>query len=249
MASHHSSALVFLALCLCFLLLISPAHSLTCTSQKFTNNAVYTQCLDLPQLSSYLHWTHNQTNSSLSIAFIAQPAKTDGWVAWALNPTGSGMLGAQTLLAFKSNGAMTVKTYNITSYGPITESTLSFEVWDLTAEESNGLIWLYAKLKVPGNADTVNQVWQVGSSVTSGVPDAHAMNTANKNSKSTLNLTEGSTVSTSGVDSRTKNKNVSFLLLSLLFFVSTFRSGIDFVCGCVWELWDLSGFLFFRRGR
>ena len=148
------------------------------------------------------------------------------------------MLGAQTLLAFKSNGAMTVKTYNITSYSLITESTLSFEVWDLTAEESNGLIWLYAKLKVPGNADTVNQVWQVGSSVTSGVPDAHAMNTANKNSKSTLNLTEGSTVSTSGVDSRTKNKNVSFLLLSLLFFVSTFRSGIDFVCGCVWELWD-----------
>ncbi len=159
------------------------------------------------------------------------------------------MVGAQTLLAFKSNGAMTVKTYNITSYGPITESKLSFEVWDLTAEESNGLIWLYAKLKVPNNADTVNQVWQVGSSVTSGAPDAHAMDTANKNSKSTLNLTEGSTVSTSGVDSRTKNKNVSFLLLYLLFFVSTFRSGIDFVSGCVWELWDLSGFLFFRRGR
>ncbi|XP_062174898.1 cytochrome b561 and DOMON domain-containing protein At3g25290-like [Alnus glutinosa] len=211
MASHQSSSLALLVLTLTALL-ISPAESLTCTSQTFTNNARYTNCVDLTQLTAYLHWTHDQSNSSLSIAFIAPPAKSDGWVAWAINPTETGMKGSQTLLAFQSNGAMTVKTYNISAIGPIAESKLSFEVWDLSAEQSDGVMRIFAKLKVPGNGMTVNQVWQVGASVTSGVPDAHPMQTANLNSKSTLNLSGGQTVTPSGGDSRTKKKNIHGVL-------------------------------------
>ena len=218
MDSHQSS--VILLLSLCSLLLISPSHSQTCTSQTFTNNALYSNCLDLPHLSSYLHWTYNAANSSVSIAFIAKPAGTNGWVAWAINPTGTGMVGSQALIAFKSSGAMTVKTYDITAIGPISESKISFEVWDLKAEESGGTITLFAKLKLPGNSDIVKQVWQVGPSVTNGVPDSHAMGTDNKASLSTLNLTAGQTSSTSGgLDSRTKNKNVSFLITCLILFL------------------------------
>jgi hypothetical protein len=224
MASHQSSSLALLVLTLTALL-ISPAQSLTCTSQTFTNNARYTNCVDLTQLTAYLHWTHDQSNSSLSIAFIAPPAKSDGWVAWAINPTETGMKGSQTLLAFQSNGAMTVKTYNISAIGPIAESKLSFEVWDLRAEQSDGVMRIFAKLKVPRNGMTVNQVWQVGASVTSGVPDAHPMQTANLNSKSTLNLSGGQTVTPSGGDSRTKKKNVGFSI-SFCYFLSFLVSAI-----------------------
>ncbi|KAL4597001.1 hypothetical protein ACB092_12G204100 [Castanea dentata] len=208
----HQSSVILLLLSLCSLLLISPSHSQTCTSQTFTNNALYSKCLDLPHLSSYLHYTYNTTNTSLSIAFIAQPAGTNGWVCWAINPNGTGMAGSQALIAFKSSGAMTVKTYDITAIGPITESKISFEVWDLSAEESGGTITLFAKLKLSGKSDMVNQVWQVGPSVTGGVPDSHAMGTDNKASFSTLNLTAGQTSSTGGLDSRTKNRNIHGVL-------------------------------------
>ncbi|KAF5470260.1 hypothetical protein F2P56_010784 [Juglans regia] len=213
MASHPSSASAFLLLSLSALFVISPAYSLTCTSQSFTNNAVYKQCLDLPRLSSYLHWTYDQSNSSLSIAFIAPPPKSDGWIAWAINPTGTGMKGAQTLLAFKSDGdAMTVKTYNIEEIGPITESKISFEVWDLSAESDGGVMRLFAKVKVPGNAQTVNQVWQVGPSITAGLPNQHELQTANLNAKSTLSLVGEQMASPSGGDSRTKMKNIHGIL-------------------------------------
>ncbi|XP_059428425.1 cytochrome b561 and DOMON domain-containing protein At3g25290-like [Corylus avellana] len=210
MASHQPSSLPLLLLTL-LALLISPAQSLTCTSQTFTNNNLYTRCVDLTQLTAYLHWTLDQANSSLSIAFIAPPAKSDGWVAWAINPTATGMKGSQALVAFQSDGAMTVKTYNISAIGPITESKLSFEVWDLSAEQSDGVMRIFAKVKVPENAVTVNQVWQVGSSVTSGVPDSHAMQAANLNSKSTLNFNSGQTETTGG-GSRTKKKNIHGVL-------------------------------------
>ncbi|XP_040991028.1 cytochrome b561 and DOMON domain-containing protein At3g25290-like [Juglans microcarpa x Juglans regia] len=213
MASPPSSASDFLVLTLWALLVISPVHSLTCNSQTFTNNGLYKQCLDLPTLSSYLHWTYNQSNSTLSIAFIAPPSKSDGWIAWAINPTGTGMKGSQTLLAFKSdNGAMTVKTYNISEIGPVTESKISFDVWDRSAESSGSVMRLFAKVKVPSNPQTINQVWQVGSSVTGGLPDPHGMLPANLNAKSTLSLVGEQTATPSGTDSRTKKKNIHGVL-------------------------------------
>ncbi|KAI9071733.1 hypothetical protein K1719_046310 [Acacia pycnantha] len=113
---------IFIPLFLGFSLLVSlpfPATSLTCTSQKFTGNKVYSNCVDLPVLNSFLHWTHDSSNSSLSIAFVA-PAKPGGWVSWAINPTGTGMAGAQALVAFKDEkGVVMAKTYNISSYSSV----------------------------------------------------------------------------------------------------------------------------------
>ncbi|KAA8550558.1 hypothetical protein F0562_002242 [Nyssa sinensis] len=194
--------------------LISPSHSLTCTSQKFTNNKLYEHCNDLPQLTSYLHWTYDSAKSSLSIAFVAPPAKSDGWIAWAINPTGTGMVGAQALIAFKqANGSMTVNTYNISSYKSIVQSKLSFDVTDMTADYSDGLMRIFATVVRPDAAmTTVAQVWQVGPSVTAGMPTAHDFQPANLNSKGTLDLVEGRTSGGSGVDSRTKKKNIHGIL-------------------------------------
>ncbi|GMP48643.1 hypothetical protein CsSME_00015925 [Camellia sinensis var. sinensis] len=174
---------------LIFLLLVSPSHSLKCTSQTFTNKKRYTNCTDLPYLSAYLHWTYDSTKSSLSIAFIAPPAKSNGWIAWAINPTGTGMAGAQSLIAFKqSNGSMTVNTYNISSYSSIVKSKIAFDVPEKSAEYSRGVMKIFATLRLPKGTASVNQVWQVGGAVDHGIPVKHAFEAANLNAKGTLDL-------------------------------------------------------------
>ncbi|CAI9776594.1 unnamed protein product [Fraxinus pennsylvanica] len=174
-------------------LLISPAYSLTCTSQTFTQkNTRFTNCTDLPVLKAYLHWTYDSTakpKPTLSVAFIAPPAKPDGWVAWALNPTGTGMAGAQSLLAFKeSNGSVVLKTYNISSYSSIVQSKLFYDVLDKKAEFSGGSMRIFAKLALPNDATELNQVWQVGAAVKNGMPEKHDFGPDNLNSKGTLSL-------------------------------------------------------------
>lgn len=126
------------------------------------------------------------------------------------------MLGSQALIGFKnSDGSMTVKTYNISSYAPLVESKLAFEVSKMSAEYSGGLMKIFATVVLPdkGNSTTVNQVWQVGASVTGGVPDKHAFQPANLNSKGTLDLLSGQSNGATGGDSRLTKKNVRFCSL------------------------------------
>ncbi|XP_047311452.1 cytochrome b561 and DOMON domain-containing protein At3g25290-like [Impatiens glandulifera] len=211
------AAFLFRVLILCGFLavsLISSSQALTCTSQKFTNNKLYNHCSDLTQLSSYLHWTYDASKSSLSIAFVSSPSKTDGWISWAINPTSTGMAGSQTLVAFKdSNGSMVVKTYNISSYSSILESKLSFDVTDMTADYSNGQMRIFAAITLPESlGTTINQVWQIGPAVTDGFPAKHDFLAQNLASKGTLDLLNGQSNTASGTDSRTKRKNIHGIL-------------------------------------
>ncbi|KAL6988322.1 hypothetical protein U1Q18_014073, partial [Sarracenia purpurea var. burkii] len=70
-------------------------------SKKFSNNKLYDNCSDLSRESSFLRGTCDSAASSLSAAFVATPAKPDGWISWAIDPTGTGMVGAQALTAVK----------------------------------------------------------------------------------------------------------------------------------------------------
>lgn len=125
------------------------------------------------------------------------------------------MIGSQALVAFKnSDGSVVVKTYNISSYAPISESKLSFEVTQKSAEFSDGVFKIFATVVLPvmGNGTALNQVWQVGSSVTGGVPDKHDFQPANLNSKGTLDLVSGQSSSVGGGGDRHRRKNVSFYI-------------------------------------
>lgn len=174
-----------------WLLLISPAHSLECTSQNFTDKKKYEKCVDLPALDSYLHYTYNASNSSLNIAFIAKPASADGWIAWAINPNKTGMGGSQTLLAMKSDGKFVVKTLDIQSYGSITEGKLSFDTWNLKAEAgSDGKMIIFGSVEVPEKAEKINQVWQVGK-VADGKYTKHEMQPENLKAVASLDLKAG----------------------------------------------------------
>ncbi|PON43084.1 DOMON domain containing protein [Trema orientale] len=190
-----SSPILILGFLLC-VLLISPAQSQTCKTQRFSGNRVFANCSDLPSLTSYLHWSYDASNSSLAIAFVAPPSKANGWVAWAINPTGTGMIGSQALVAVRrSNGSVTVQTYNISSYAAVVPSSISFEVWDLSATYAGGQITIFATVKVPEKAESLNQVWQVGPGVneTTGLLEKHDVGPANLAAKGTLSLATGTT--------------------------------------------------------
>lgn len=196
--------------------LISPSQSATCTSQTFNNNKLYSFCIDLPNLNSFLHWTYTPAQSTLSIAFVAPPATPAGWISWAINPTDTGMVGSQALIAFRdANGAMTVKAYNISAYDKLDQSGVWFQVKESSAEFSGGVIRLFATLILPvSGLATVNHVWQVGPSVTNGVVDKHSFQTANLEAKGILDLLKGQSTGGAGAgagagDAKTKNRNVS----------------------------------------
>ncbi|XP_047070167.1 auxin-induced in root cultures protein 12-like [Lolium rigidum] len=163
-----------------------------CAAEKFPAGKTYATCTDLPQLGAALHWTYDEAKSSLSVAFVAAPAGPNGWVAWALNPTGEGMAGAQALVALKgSSSAPAVKTYNITGYVPLggASTPIAFPATELAADAgSGGKIRLYGKLQLKKGMTAVNQVWQVGTSVTGGAPDKHAFAAGNLAAKAKLVL-------------------------------------------------------------
>ncbi|KAG4192283.1 hypothetical protein ERO13_A07G147900v2 [Gossypium hirsutum] len=191
------SLIVFFSL---WLTLISPSHSIDCSSLKLPGGIRHysnctelptLNCTELPTLNCTLHFTYNATNSSLFIAFSAAPSNADGWIAWAVNPTDTGMAGSQALLAFKNKGSIVVKTYNISSYRSIVEGKLSFDVWDLEAEATNdGKMVVYGSLKVEGSVEKLNQVWQVGPGVSDGHPMKHEFGKANLGSWGELKLVE-----------------------------------------------------------
>ncbi|CAL9095936.1 unnamed protein product [Musa textilis] len=201
-------------LALRFLVILAVASSAgaagACSSVTFSNR-VYAACSDLPRLSSSLHWSFDAAAATLSVAFVAPPPKPEGWVAWAINPTADGMIGSQALIAFhQPNGSMGVRTYNISGYGSIAEGAIDFQTSDLAAEYSGGVMRVFGKLKLPAGTTAVKQVWQVGSSVADGVPQQHATELENTQSKGTLDLIKGA-VSVSETSS-SRNKNVHGVL-------------------------------------
>ncbi|KAF8402169.1 hypothetical protein HHK36_013121 [Tetracentron sinense] len=214
MPSSQSSLLILGFSLLLLLLQIPPSLSLTCSSQTFTKNRLFKFCNDLPHLSSYLHWNFDSSKSSLSIAFIAPPAKSGGWVAWAINPTGTGMVGAQSLIALEENGLMTVKTYNISGYRSIVQEKIAYEVSNMEAESENGVMMIFATVALPKSMTTLNQVWQVGRSVANGGPGVHEFQAPNLNSKGTLDLLKGESTTTtqSTGSSRLRKRNIHGVL-------------------------------------
>ncbi|KAJ3681209.1 hypothetical protein LUZ60_015698 [Juncus effusus] len=203
-------------LLLVLLSLSFPSPSLSsCSSDSLPSNRIYTACNDLPHLSSSLHFSYENSTGTLNLAFSAAAAD-GGWVAWAINPVSSGMVGSQALIAFKQpNGSMGVKTYNVTSKQGIQEGAIMYKTSDLAAEYgSDGRIRLFAKVVVGKGITSLNQVWQVGGSVTKGVPDIHDFNADNLAASGKLDLVKGVSTggSSSAAGSTSKKRNIHGIL-------------------------------------
>ncbi|KAK3130461.1 hypothetical protein QOZ80_6BG0493740 [Eleusine coracana subsp. coracana] len=170
--------------------------------EKFPAGRSYANCTALGRLGATLHWAYDPKSATLSVAFAARPAAPGGWVAWAVNPTGDGMAGAQALVAFKSaaGGPYVVRTYNVTGYTalPASSTPIAFKATDLAADESAAaggkVIRLYGKLQLKKGTKVVNHIWQVGSAVTNGAPAKHAFAKENLDAKGKLALVAGVSV-------------------------------------------------------
>lgn len=138
------------------------------------------------------------------------------------------MVGSQALIGYKGlNGLMVVDMYNVSSYGDIVRGRLDFDVTDIKGENSDGVMRIFAMVELPEKGQTtVNQVWQVGGSVSEGgVPARHEFQPGNLESKGSLDLLSGEISGGGGGGSKTKKRNVSIVHLFpyFLHFVLFFR--------------------------
>ncbi|XP_077227122.1 auxin-induced in root cultures-like protein [Tasmannia lanceolata] len=190
-SSRFSSMTTIIPFTILSLIILTPLPSLsatTCSSQTFSNNRLFQSCNNLPTLNSSLHWTYNSSNSSLNLAFIAPPTSPNGWISWGINPIKPAMIGTQALIAYRqSNSSMIVKTFNISSYS-VMPSPISFQVSNMEAEFSNGLMTIFATFTLPNNMMSLNQVWQVGSAMNGTIPVKHAFAPENLQSVGKLDV-------------------------------------------------------------
>ncbi|KAI3910014.1 hypothetical protein MKX01_041299 [Papaver californicum] len=201
----------------------------TCTTHVFpsdNSNQVstdFSSCNDLPFLNSFIHWKYDSTAGRVNIAYRHTDIDSNRWIAWAINPTATGMAGCQALVAYLKDGQMLAYTSPIPTYRTtLAQGNLSFEVPALSASFQNREMTIFATIQLPSNTTLVNQVWQEGPLV-NGKPVMHDMNEANRQSKGSLDLLSGQQSSGGGtggvsggtggvVDSRTKRKNVHGIL-------------------------------------
>ncbi|KAL8032976.1 hypothetical protein ABFX02_13G133100 [Erythranthe guttata] len=202
-------------LCFLFSLHIPSSYSQSsCANYNFNKNQIFKSCNDLPQLNSFLHWNYDQPANTVKIAYRQTGVSGRQWVAWAINPSGQGMAGAQALVAYqKSDGNITAYTSPVTSYQTqLAQGDLSFPVSDLTATYSKNEMIIFATLKLDNLSSTVNHVWQSGP-LSGDSPATHPTSGPNLQSMGSLNLLSGETKASSGsVNSVTKKKNIHGVL-------------------------------------
>ncbi|WVZ92061.1 hypothetical protein U9M48_038156 [Paspalum notatum var. saurae] len=182
-----------------------------CSADTFSSNRVYATCTDLTSLGASIHWTYDTAASSLSVAFLAAPPSSGGWVAWGLNPTGNGMDGTQALVAVPKGGGYDVQTYRISGI-TLNQGTLSYPTSQLSAEVgSDGRVRMFGTLKLQNGTGEVNQIWQVGP-YSGGSIGQHDMGSGNMNAKGKLNLVTGASTAASGGNSVLRQKNTHGVL-------------------------------------
>ncbi|OIW17648.1 hypothetical protein TanjilG_28998 [Lupinus angustifolius] len=183
---HFSPLLITISITIFISLLSSPVSSITCENQKLPPQRSFHHCTNLPTFNATLHYTYILNQHSLSIAFAIDAPKSDGWVAWGINPSGPKMFGSGAFIAVKENGTLKVDEYSlISAQVPYKKEKLPYDVKALSVEEVNGVITIFAVLVVPEKAENLSQIWQVGP-VVGGVIKGHAAEKVNDDSKSPL---------------------------------------------------------------
>ncbi|OAY85556.1 Cytochrome b561 and DOMON domain-containing protein [Ananas comosus] len=177
------------------LLLLSGCRAQSCNTETFSENRNYALCSPLSELGATLHWTYHAANGTADVAYRVQQ-DANGWAAWAINPTATGMIGANALLAFHDASTSAVRVIttviNDTSYNPtIRDENLTFPVHSRAAEYAAGAYTIYATVGLPNNSTTQSTVWQAGDGFQNGLPYGHPQTIQHTTSFSSLNFLSG----------------------------------------------------------
>ncbi|MCD9645394.1 hypothetical protein HAX54_034271 [Datura stramonium] len=199
------------------LTLFTSSYAQNCSSHQFRSNNVFATCNSLPVLNSFLHWTYHPDNHTVDLAYRHGGVTDSAWVAWALNPGSSGMVGAQCLVAFSnSSGQIHAYTSPISSYSTgLMEAPLSFRVPRISAEFINSEMIIFATLELPSGRTNFNQVWQNGQ-VSGQALQVHQRTGDNMRSVGTVDFVSGQTSGATGggisASSRQRRRNVHGVL-------------------------------------
>ncbi|KAF3452664.1 hypothetical protein FNV43_RR03097 [Rhamnella rubrinervis] len=165
---------------------------LPCTDHKFPDGKFFVACKDLTLLNSFLHWNYYPSSGTVDIAFrqIGESNSNPRWVAWAINPTSTGMVGSQALVAFQnSDGALSAYSSPITSYDTsLQKGNLSFPGYDISALSDGNEIVIFATIKLPNNSTVVNHLWQQGPLLPGNVLGIHKLSGDNVESFGSLDF-------------------------------------------------------------
>uniref|UniRef100_A0A2N9J7R9 Cytochrome b561 and DOMON domain-containing protein n=1 Tax=Fagus sylvatica TaxID=28930 RepID=A0A2N9J7R9_FAGSY len=147
--------------CLLFLIVVfSTIYS--CTAQCSTSAKNFAACTELPVLNSTLSWNYYTSSNRVEIAFRKSGIDdyNSRWIAWAINPTSTGMIGSQSFVACpRSDGSLAAYTSPITSYETsLQEGNLSFPVYDVSATYENNSVTIFATLELPSNTTTIETI-------------------------------------------------------------------------------------------
>ncbi|GER26197.1 auxin-responsive family protein [Striga asiatica] len=211
MGMMSKSVILVVALMLGMLVSLSHADTTTklCSDYTFANtNERYAACTSLPALDSFLHWTYHPSTHTVDLAFRRTGAQPSEWLAWALNPTGTGMIGAQCLIAYvdPSSSAPRAYTTAITSYRTALQpGNLSFAVPSLKAEFWNKEMIIRATIELPQGRTSFPHVWQFGPLTSSGQLRQHGSSPGNLGATATIDFSTGTSV----VQTRTSSRRPS----------------------------------------
>ncbi|XP_055803480.1 cytochrome b561 and DOMON domain-containing protein At5g47530-like [Solanum dulcamara] len=198
-----------LAFCFFFsLLFLSSSAQTNCSDFQFDGKSYYS-CSDLHNLNSFIHWNYDVASSTVDIAFRKSLNDENGrWVAWAINPTSTGMIGSQAFVALQHfDGTLEAYTSPIDTYGTtLVKGDLSFRVHNVSAQNIKGQVIIFAKFELPMNgSNIVNHVWQEGPLQDDATPESHDMSGDNLRSFGTLDFHSGKTVAITTHDNVKQN--------------------------------------------
>ncbi|KAL3344466.1 hypothetical protein AABB24_023756 [Solanum stoloniferum] len=208
--AYSNNVLVF---CFFFSLwFLSPYARTNCSDFRFHGKS-YDSCSHLHTLNSFIHWNYDVPSRTVDIAFRKSERQHGRWLAWAINPTSTGMIGSQAFVALqRSDGTLEAYTSPIDTYGTtLVKGDLSFTVHDVSAQNINGQVIIFARFELPMNgSNVVNHVWQEGPLQDDDTPGSHGMSGDSLRSFGTLNFHSGKTVAISShnvkLNSRSKIK-------------------------------------------
>ncbi|XP_010445377.1 PREDICTED: cytochrome b561 and DOMON domain-containing protein At3g59070-like [Camelina sativa] len=174
-----------------------------CESHSFKNGKTFSSCTDLPVLDSFLHFSYALETGALEVVYRHANLESSSWIAWAINPTKTGMLGAQAIVAYRNStsGVMRAYTSSINSYAPrLQESPLSIRVTQVSAEYIDREMTIFANLLLYPNTTVVNHLWQDGPLKEGDTLGMHSMSGDHLKSITSLDLLSGQVTSTKSVD-------------------------------------------------
>ncbi|KAL6277525.1 hypothetical protein ACE6H2_021126 [Prunus campanulata] len=182
--------------CLFLLSLIFSSVSVTMSQQACTphafNQKTFNACQTLRVLNSTIHWSYYPSKGTVDVAFSQAVVSDSRWVAWAINPTSTGMVGSQAIVAFRrTDGTMNIYSSPIKSYATrLEQGNLSFPLFDVSAIYENNQIVIFATIGLPNNVSVVNHVWQQGP-LSGNTPQMHSVSGPNVQSFGTLDFLSG----------------------------------------------------------